>query len=501
MTFKRVAIFYPPILSGGKYPLITQNRQFKFSNSREIRIYPVIMATLATMLKKGGAEVLFLDGINRRLEYSDCLAQLAAFKPDLVVVETKAPLMADLLSSAADIRRETSAKLLFCGDHVSYFPEQALGEGKVDYAAIGGYYDFIVRDLAFAAPGSPLPGGLLQSVRTGDQWEIVGRRQAADYDLDSAPLIDRELTRFQDYGEAYLYKPVAYILSGRGCGGRGGDDDRTESSTPGKCSFCIWQHALWHCGARLRDPESVAEEIDLLVNRYKVREIFDDNESGGTWSRWWLERLREALTRRGLIGRFFLSSNARADSLSKERVALLKSIGYRLLKVGLESANEETLKKINKDETFAQIDEGIRNAKAAGLVVLMTTMVGYPWETEADARHTYERTRSLMLYKTHFGDSLQSSIVVSYPGTPLYRYAEKNGLLTEAAQDYRNYDMEHRILKTNIDTAYWCKRMWRIHLHPLFLLKSFLSLRRAQDVKLAFVGLVSLFGHLRDYES
>lgn len=501
MTFKRVALFYPPIMSGGKYPLITQNRQFKYTNSLEIRIYPVIMSTLTTMLKQGGAEVLFLDGINRRLSYDEAMAQLAAFNPDLVVMETKAPLMPGLLVAAADVRAKTAAKILFCGDHVSYFPEQVLADGQADYAALGGYYDFIIRDLVFAQPGAPLPSGLLQSVPSAQGREIIGQRRAADYDLDSAPLIDRDLTRLQDYGEAYLYKPAAYILSGRGCGGKGGDNDRTESSTPGRCSFCIWQHALWHCGARLRNPESVAEEIDILVNKYKVREIFDDNESGGTWSRWWLERFREALERRGLIGKFFLSSNARADSLSKERAALLKAIGYRLLKVGLESANEETLKKINKDETFVQIEEGIKNAKAAGLSVLMTTMVGYPWETEADARHTYERTKALMLYKTHFGDSLQSSIVVSYPGTPLYRYADKNGLLTDDARDYRNYDMEHPILKTSIDTAYWCKRMWRIHLHPLFLLKSFLSLRRAQDIKLAFSGLVSLFGHLRDYES
>lgn len=501
MAFKRIALFYPPILSGGRYPLITQNRQFKYTNSLEIRIYPVIMSTLATMLDQGGAEVLFLDGINRRLSYQDALAQLVSFNPELVVMETKAPLMTALLEVAADIRQRTAAKILFCGDHASYFPEQVLGSGQVDYVALGGYYDFIIRDLVFAAPGSPLPGGILQTEPANADRSITGRREVAAYDLDTAPLIDRELTRFRDYGEAYLYKPVAYILSGRGCGGKGGALDRMESSTPGRCAFCIWQHALWHCGAKLRNPESVAEEIDILVRKYKVKEVFDDNESGGVWSQWWLEAFHQALVRRGLIGKFFLSSNARADSLSKERVALLKAIGYRLLKVGLESANDATLTKINKDETFAQIETGIKNAKAAGLSVLMTTMVGYPWETEADARHTYEQTKALMLYRTHFGDSLQSSIVVSYPGTPLYRYAETHDLLTDEAREFRNYDMEHRILKTSIDTAYWCKRMWRIHLHPLFLIKSFCSLRRLQDVKLAFSGLVSLLGHLRDYES
>ena len=67
----KVAIIYPPITRDGKVPLLGQNRQFKYTNSREIKIFPLIPASLATILKKRGHDVLWLDGINKNIsDYS-----------------------------------------------------------------------------------------------------------------------------------------------------------------------------------------------------------------------------------------------------------------------------------------------------------------------------------------------------------------------------------------------------------------------------------------------
>jgi len=71
--------------------------------------------------------------------------------------------------------------------------------------------------------------------------------------------------------------------------------------------------------------------------------------------------------------------------------------------VGLESGNNETLKKLNKKETIEDIKTGVKNAKDNRLIVMLTIMVGYPWETRDDAERTYQAARELMLYKTRFG--------------------------------------------------------------------------------------------------
>ncbi|HPD18512.1 MAG TPA: hypothetical protein PLF61_02485, partial [Candidatus Goldiibacteriota bacterium] len=140
-----------------------------------------------------------------------------------------------------------------------------------------------------------------------------------------------------------------------------------------------------------------------------------------------------------------------------------------------------------------------KGAKNYGFKILMTIMVGYPWEHENEVKNTYETAKELMLYRTHFGDSLQASIITPYPGTPLYKEAQKNDRLTADADDYENFDMEHDILKSDIDTASWCRKIWNIHTHPLFLIKSLFTIRSIRDIDVAFRGISSLFGHLRDY--
>lgn len=205
------------------------------------------------------------------------------------------------------------------------------------------------------------------------------------------------------------------------------------------------------------------------------------------------------IEKRNLKGKFKISSNARAENLTEEKCKLMKKIGYRLLKVGLESGNQETLERIGKLESLNEIKENIKRAKNYGFKILITTMVGYPWENEENVKKTYEVAKELMLYKTHFGDSLQASIIMPYPGTPLYNYAKRNNLLTEYADDYDNYDMEHDIMKTEIDTTYWCRKIWSIHTHPLFIIKSALSMKSLKDFGLALRGVKSLLGHTKDY--
>jgi radical SAM superfamily enzyme YgiQ (UPF0313 family) len=265
------------------------------------------------------------------------------------------------------------------------------------------------------------------------------------------------------------------------------------------CTFCIWQHAFWQKRARLRSAANVAEEIEILIKKYGVYEVFDDNESGPVWSTQWMQEFLTEIEKRKIKGKFVISANARAENLTEEKCGLMKKIGFRLLKVGLESGNTETLKRIGKLETIEEIKENIKRAKRYGFRILMTMMVGYPWEGEEQVKKTYETAKELMLYKTRFGDSLQASIIMPYPGTPLYRDAEKNNWLTEAGRDYEKMDMEHDILKPVVDNAYWCKKIWDIHKLPLFLLKSLITLQNPRDIALAFRGIKSLLGHTKDY--
>lgn len=487
----KIAIVYPPIFKDKKIPLLGQNRQFKFTYSRKIKIYPLVPAELATLLKNDGHNVLFLDGINLELDFISFEKKLWDFNPDVVILETKTPVIKFHWKYIDEIKNKNKNTIcILVGDHVSAFPEESLNNSKVDYVIKGGDYDYIIYKLIknFNTK-EDLPSGIYykengQIKNTGDIEFIKN--------LDELPFIDREITNWKIYGEAYLYRPCTYILTGRGCGREG-------SVIGGVCTFCVWQHLLWARKARLRSAANVAEEIEILIKKFRIYEIFDDNESGALWSTKWLEDFLIEIEKRNLKGKFKISSNARAENLTEEKCKLMKKIGYRLLKVGLESGNQETLERIGKLESLNEIKENIKRAKNYGFKILITTMVGYPWENEENVKKTYEVAKELMLYKTHFGDSLQASIIMPYPGTPLYNYAKRNNLLTEYADDYDNYDMEHDIMKTEIDTTYWCRKIWSIHTHPLFIIKSALSMKSLKDFGLALRGVKSLLGHTKDY--
>lgn len=483
----RVAFVYPPYTKNGKHPHLSQNRQVRFTASTQVRIYPLIPASLLTLVSKGGHKALLLDAINRRLSREVYERDLVTFDPDVIVLEAKTPIMPKLWREVARLKELCAdAAIVIVGDHVTARPLETMQACPCDYIALGGDYDAVVADLVDAiTSGCALPQGVVSRTSAGSVEPcFVG-------DLDTLPPPDRELTRWRDYGEAYLHLPAMYILSGRGCGRRG--------KSHAGCTFCSWQQNLWRGRARLRSPRSVVEEMDALVRRHGVGEFFDDNESGGLWNREWTKEFCARLRSKGLHRRTMISSNARADSLSDDTCHDIAAAGFRLLKVGLESANDATLKKLNKGESVEEIRAGVMRAKDRGLRVLLTMMVGYPWETEEEARATFELARELLTYKARFGDALQCSVVVPYPGTSLFRTAAANGWNAVGPTDYERYDMDTNVLTTGVDTRYWCGRIWRLYLDHKYLRRLLGSARSVRDFRLGLRGLRSLIGHLSDY--
>jgi len=486
----RVAIGYPPLLYHGRIPVLTQSRIFSFTHSGEIRIYPLVMSQAATLLARAGNEVAWLDGIAEGEDMASWWRRLEAFKPGLVVIETKVTMIRLHWAFIDELKiRLPGARVALVGDHVSYFPEESVRGSSVDFVVTGGDYDLALLGLAAHLDGKgPLPRGIWMRDAAGAA--VLGGTYTPADDLNALPWIDRELTRWQVYGEAYLHRPVAYILSGRGCGG---------VKRPGTCTFCIWQYAFWEKKARLRDPRDVAREIKMLVDRYGVREVFDDNEAGGMWELAWLEAFTDELEKLHVAGRVHISSNCRADSVTPDRCELMKRAGYRMLKIALESGNDDTLHRLSKDQTVEETVHGIKLAKDHGFAVMVTTMVGFPWETTAHLQRTYDVARDLLLYRAKRGDCLEANVVIPYPGTPLHKYMKDNKWFTIDPMNYDAYGLSKPIVQSPEDPIAWGNKLWRLHRHPSFVLRSLLSVRTWQDLELGLRGLRSLLGHERDY--
>ncbi len=478
----KIFVSYPP-LEGKGTPMLGQNRQFQWFHNPSF-IYPMVSASAATLLKSMAHDVFWDDGIAKRWSAEQWRDHLLREKPDMVAMETKTPVVKLHWAIADRIKRELPGTIVvLMGDHVTAMPEETMRKCACDYVITGGDFDFLLANIAgHIDTGEELEPGVWY--RENSEIKDTGPFRL-DHDLNTLPLVDRELTCWRLYGEPlYKREPFTYTMTGRDC-------------PWAKCTFCSWTTLFPKF--RTRTPESLLDEIGMLIERYGVREIFDDT---GTFpSGKWLERFCEGMIQRGYHRKLRISCNMRFDYLTPERAGLMRKAGFRLMKLGLESANQVTLDRLRKGTTVEDIERGCRIAKEAGLEVHLTVMVGYPWETRADAETTMRLAHRLM--REGYADMLQSTVTIPYPGTPLYREAAESGWLRFAPDDYEKFDMSQPVFKTPDmapeEVTEMCNSIYRSFLTPRYVLRYLLSIRSFADVKFIAKGARAVVGHLLDF--
>ena len=481
----KVLITYPPLRTDKGVAMVTQNRQFQWYKIPSC-LFQIIPASAATLLKSKGFDVLWKDAIIEGMSPSGFTDFLQATCPDLVVLEGKTPVIRLFWKIIAEIKTLLpGTRVVIMGDHVTAFPEETLANSPVDFVLTGGDYDFLLLNLCrHLENGEPLEPGFFFR----QNGEILNTGPfVLNHDLDSLPLIDRDLTKALLYNQErnMKYQPHAYTMAGRDC-------------PYGRCKFCSWTTLFPKF--RVRSVGNYLDEIGQLIDRYHIREIFDDTGTFPTGP--WLKEFCAGMVERGYNKKVVISCNMRAASVTEESARLMKQAGFRLLKLGLESANQATLDRIDKNTRVDQISNACRILKEAGLEVHLTTMVGYPWETRADAMRTHDMLKRLM--ESGHADVFQSTIVVPYPGTPLFKEAVANQWFLIDPTDYEQFDMKQPVLKTGDMTreevTELCNRMFRIYFSPRHILA---KIRRLKLSEIPFLvrGAFAAAGHLFDFRT
>jgi len=478
----KIIIGYPPTISEKGIALLSQNRQFQwFSNP--VHMFPVVLGSAATLLKKKGNDVLWLDCIAENIDEERFFEILEKEKPDLFAFETKTPVIKQHWKIIDRIKNKFNIKVAILGDHATSFPKETLQKSKADYVLCGGDYDFLLADLVdFLEKKKKMPKGVWyrkgNKILTSGQFELK-------HNLDELPFIDRELVKWRNYQKEYNLqgRPFFYIMSGRDCWW-------------GKCKFCAWPRL--YPKFRVRSAKNVLDEIEMLIEKYNVKEIFDD--SGTLCVGEWLEELCKGLIERGYNKKIKYSCNMRFGALNLENYKLMKKAGFRLLKFGLESANQFTLNKLNKGIKVEDIIEGCELAKKAGLIVHLTMIVGYPWETKEDALRTFNLAKKLM--QSGKADLLQATILIPYPGTALWNEALKNNWFLFNPYEYERYDMREPVLKVKgepNEVVKVCEKIYTIFLTPRYILARIKNIKTLDDLKFNLRGVKAVLGHLKDF--
>lgn len=484
----KITIIYPPLESDKGIPLLGQNRQFQWFNNPTY-IYPMVPAYAATLLQSKGFDVTWNDAIAEEWSYKQYIEYYKHNDFDVVMIETKTPVVKmhwGIIKQLKELKPETLIAVV--GDHVTAFPEETMQNCPTDFVLTGGNYDFLLLNLCENLRDN---NGKLDenTLEPGIYYRINGEikntgKFVLNQDLNELPMIDRELTKWKLYSEKngnYSKLPGTYTMAARDCWHH-------------KCTFCSW--TTLYPKYLVQKPEKLLDEIGVLIEKYGIKEIMDDSGAFPTGE--WLRTFCNGMIKRGYNKKVIMDCNMRFCALSYEDYKLMKKAGFRFVLFGLESANQSTLDRIQKCEKIEEMTESCRMAKKAGLSPHITIMFGYPWEDEKMVANTVCLGRTIL--KKGWAHTLQATVLIPYPGTPLYNECKENGwLLTE---NYEDFDQRMPVMKTPMGSEKIkeaVQSVYKVAFSPEFIIRRLLGIRSFEDVKFLFRAAGKVFGHLNDF--
>ncbi len=193
------------------------------------------------------------------------------------------------------------------------------------------------------------------------------------------------------------------------------------------CSFTSYPIAQWK--KRVNDYlDALFREIDFVAQAYQDKVLDTVYIGGGTPTTLEADALDRLLSR--MRERFdfqhvteFTVEAGRADSITRDKLDVLKKHGVTRISVNPQTMKDETLKIIGRQHTVAQVREAFALARAAGFDnVNMDIILGLPGELEADVQNTVDEIARLN------PDSLTVHSLAIKRASKLSQWIEENGI-------------------------------------------------------------------------
>lgn len=321
-----------------------------------------------------------------------------------------------LAIEAARRIREISpqVKIMIGGPHVSSLVEETLRMGCFDYIFIGEAEQSFQQFLQGVEPSR------IDGIAFRDGSGAISVRASGQYlkNLDDYPFPDYSLFNLDDYHIAKLQarrNPVVWIETSRGC--------------PFDCKIC--NKVVHGQNFRPKSVDRVLAEIRYLKG-LGVREIHIADD-GFTSDMKRAELICDRILAEGIDISWSCVNGIRVDRVSSHLLEKMKAAGRYRISFGIESGNQRILDNLGKHIKLEQIDHAVRLARRVGIEVFGFFIFGFEDDNGQSMQDTIEFAKKLPL------DLAKASIMMPFPGSPLYDSYLERGLLFET-EDYRNYN-------------------------------------------------------------
>jgi anaerobic magnesium-protoporphyrin IX monomethyl ester cyclase len=318
-------------------------------------------------------------------------------KFDLIGITVFSPVYYEVIGIMNRIRKiNPDTPICIGGPYVTTIREEIFKETPAEYAVYG------EGEITFSELISHMKGekeireikGLIYRDENGNT--IINPEREKIKNLDTIPRPAYDIFPMDRY-------PLHRMVSSRGC--------------PFACSWCN-SSSIWDHNYRASSIEKVVDDIEYLICNYgKKIFVFGDNTFNSSVKR--VDAFCDLLLERKID--ILWAVSLRADIMTRELAHKMKKAGCYNVSIGIESANNEILKKLGKRATIEEMTAGIKMVQEAGIEIMSQFVIGSPYET---LEHVKE---SIAYAKTSGCDYTNFYSVLPFKRSPQWEYVSEHG--------------------------------------------------------------------------
>lgn len=386
---------------------------------------PALGVWLAGFVREKGYSVKIIDTETESFSIEELADEIIKHNPILVNIivagatpsSSSTPLMVvsgEILRALK--KKAPDVKTILTGIHPSALPERTLKEEATDFVGRGESFYTILQLLEALKSGQKV-----RDYKIDGLWYLKDNKVISNgwgkiaQNFDEFPLPAWDLLQMEKYlahnwhcfDHITQRSPYAAIYTSFGC--------------PFNCTYCNTR-ALYNGkpGIRLRSPEKIVEEIDLLVKTHKVKnikfidELFAVNE----------ERVVDVCD---LLGQRAYDLNiwayARIDTVNEKMLKKMKKAGINWLAYGIEAGSKRVREGVAKGR-FSQekIKEVVDMTHQANIYVMGNFIFGLPDDDFQTMQESLDLAKELNCEYVNFYTTM------AYPGSQLYEDVLKQGI-------------------------------------------------------------------------
>lgn len=415
----------PPTLDWTADSIIsTAGRRHPSLNVTGEMVYSYLNLSSAAVARNDGHDVSYIHCQTQGIDFKLIKAKFSHQKPDLLVIKLEHINISTALKTSQIAKDVCNCKVVFVGPLVTATAQESLKNYNCCDFLLRGEWDYTVSKLAKTLQLNKDFNDVNGLCYRQDGQIMIKDKAPIIEDLDALPFPAYDLIGFSKFYESvFTHFPVATAITSRGC--------------PFHCVYCVFPNTIYSHKYRAQSPERVLAEALYLQNEFGVRQIrYDDDTFEINKQR--VFDICKLFEENDVRLKWIIQS--RPSLMTVEMAKALKKAGCVMVLYGVESGDDEILKKIKKSTTTSEIERGVNIAQKYGLDVLNCVMIGFYWDTPETIKRTIDFAFKLNAEFTQF------SIATPLPGTEYYELLKSSGYMV--SEDIEKGDSFH---KANVD--------------------------------------------------